>query len=428
MRLNMMHPADQLVVTMNRIYRGGMTTTSGGNLSILDSSGDIWITPSGVDKGALSRSDIIKIQPDGSTDGCHQPSIEAGFHQETYKARPDIHAILHAHSPALVAFSMMHRLPDTSLIPNTNIVCGRISLVPYAMLDTGELGEVLAKEFSDGSKVVIMENHGVTVAAESMTQAYKIFETIEFAARTELLAMRLGKANQLTIDQIDIARTSAHTRLSEFSIRQHSSAELDLRREITRLLHRGLDQNMFYSSQGTISARVDDGTFLITPYGFDRREIFEEDLVLVKKGLKEKGKIPSRAVFLHELIYHRNPAVQAIVAAQPPHLMSFSITDTKFDTRLLPEPYLLLRDLPRAPYALNYSQPQKTASMFKDGVSSIMLENDGVITTGNNLTQAFDRLEVAEFTARAVLATAGLAEIHPLTDEKIAAIENIGNE
>jgi L-fuculose-phosphate aldolase len=421
----MMHPADQLVATMNRIYRGGMTTTSGANLSVLDSSGDIWITPGGVDKGVLCRSDIIKILPDGTIEGIHKPSVETHFHQAAYKVRPDIHAVLHAHSPALVAFSIMHQLPDSSLIPNTNIVCGRVSLAPYAMMGTIELGEVLAKEFMDGSKVVIMENHGVTVAAESMGQAYKIFETIEFAARTELLAMRLGKARQLSIDQIDIARTSAHTRLSEFSIRQHSSKELDLRREITSLLHRGLDQNMFYSSQGTISARVDDGTFLITPYGFDRREIFEEDLVMVKKGLKEKGKIPSRAVFLHELIYHRNPMIQAIVAAQPPHLMSFSITETKFDTHLLPEPYLLLRELPRAPYALNYNQPQKTASMFREGVSSIMLENDGVITTGNNLTQAFDRLEVAEFTARAVLATTGLAEIYPLTDERLTAIDNI---
>jgi L-fuculose-phosphate aldolase len=164
---------------------------------------------------------------------------------------------------------------------------------------------------------------------------------------------------------------------------------------------------------------------LITPFGRDRREIFEEDLVLVKKGLKEKGKIPSRAVFLHELIYHRNPHVQAVVSAQPPHLMAFTITEKEFNTRLLPEPYLLLRDMPRAPYGLNYSQPQKTASMFSDSVSSIILENDGVITSGTSLTQAFDRLEVAEFTARAVLATAGLAEIFPLESDKIAAIDKL---
>jgi hypothetical protein len=44
---------------MERIYGYGMTTTSGGNLSILDDNGDFWITPAGVDKGSLTRSDIV---------------------------------------------------------------------------------------------------------------------------------------------------------------------------------------------------------------------------------------------------------------------------------------------------------------------------------------------------------------------------------
>ena len=44
-----MHPAEQIVQTINRIYRKQMTTTSGGNLSIIDSDGNIWITPSGID-------------------------------------------------------------------------------------------------------------------------------------------------------------------------------------------------------------------------------------------------------------------------------------------------------------------------------------------------------------------------------------------
>jgi hypothetical protein len=47
------HPRDQLVAIMNRIYHNGMTTLSGGNLSIKDDNGDIWITPSGIDKGQL---------------------------------------------------------------------------------------------------------------------------------------------------------------------------------------------------------------------------------------------------------------------------------------------------------------------------------------------------------------------------------------
>ena len=68
MRFELLHPADQLVMIMDRIYHYGMTTTSGGNLSIMDSNGDIWITPSGIDKGSLTRNDMICVKPDGTHD------------------------------------------------------------------------------------------------------------------------------------------------------------------------------------------------------------------------------------------------------------------------------------------------------------------------------------------------------------------------
>jgi L-fuculose-phosphate aldolase len=61
------------------------------------------------------------VREDGSTEGCHKPSLELQLHQAVYKARPDIRAVLHAHSPALMAFSMLRQLPDFSLIPNTRM-------------------------------------------------------------------------------------------------------------------------------------------------------------------------------------------------------------------------------------------------------------------------------------------------------------------
>ena len=54
-----MHPAEQIAIIIGRIYRSGMTTTSGGNLSIVDGNGDMWITPAGIDKGSLKPSDQV---------------------------------------------------------------------------------------------------------------------------------------------------------------------------------------------------------------------------------------------------------------------------------------------------------------------------------------------------------------------------------
>ena len=75
MKFKFLHPSDQIVMFMDRVYSGGMTTMSGGNISILDEEGDIWITPSGIDKGTLTRNDICQVKPDGTVIGRYKPSV-----------------------------------------------------------------------------------------------------------------------------------------------------------------------------------------------------------------------------------------------------------------------------------------------------------------------------------------------------------------
>src|SRR3954466_9499527 len=89
----LVHPRDELVETMERIYRYKMTTTSGGNLSVRDEAEDVWITPARIDKGSLTRADIIRLGANGAVDGRHKPSSEYPFHQAIYRARPDLRAI-----------------------------------------------------------------------------------------------------------------------------------------------------------------------------------------------------------------------------------------------------------------------------------------------------------------------------------------------
>ena len=83
--IKLMHPAEQIAIIIGRIYRSGMTTTSGGNLSIMDSNGDMWITPAGIDKGSLTPSDIMCVKADGTIVGPHRPSSEYPFHKAIYK-------------------------------------------------------------------------------------------------------------------------------------------------------------------------------------------------------------------------------------------------------------------------------------------------------------------------------------------------------
>ena len=129
---SLIHPRDDITHTMGRIYGYRMTTTSGGNLSIRDEDDCIWISPARVDKGTLTRNDIVCVKADGTADGLHPPSSEFPFHKAIYNARPDLRAIVHAHPVALVAFSICRSVPNTKLFHQTHSVSGKVGFAPYA--------------------------------------------------------------------------------------------------------------------------------------------------------------------------------------------------------------------------------------------------------------------------------------------------------
>src|SRR5215470_7890531 len=193
-----LHPRDEILAAIERIYRYRMTTTSGGNLSILEPTGEIWITPAGIDKGTLRREDIVCVHPDGSVDGQHRPSSELPFHQEIYRTRPDLRGIVHAHPVALVAFSLAHQVPDTRLFHQSHNVCGEAGFAPYELPGSAALGRSVARLFRQLFNCVILENHGAVTAGTNLREAFDRFEALEFTAKTIIKAQSLGSIRYLS--------------------------------------------------------------------------------------------------------------------------------------------------------------------------------------------------------------------------------------
>ena len=143
----------------------------------------------------------------------------------------------------------------------------------------------------------------------------------------------------------------------------------------------------------------------------------------VKEGMKELGKLPSRAVLVHQKIYKENPQIGAILVAHPVHAMAFAVTDTEFDARTIPESYILLRDVKTLPYEQLYLHPDQVAAEFDAAHPVVLVENDSVIVTGSSLLQAFDRLEVMELTATSILESQSLGSIVHISDAEISDLK-----
>ena len=412
------HPRDQIMHTMDRIYRYRMTTTSGGNLSIRDGSGDIWISPARVDKGNLKRTDIVCVRADGSVEGPHRPSSEFPFHKAIYDSRPDIQSIVHAHPVALVAFSICGQTPDTRLFHQAHSVCGQTGFAPYALPGSEQLGHNIAERFASGCDSVILENHGVVVGGQSLPHAFERFEAFEFAAKTIVKGRQLGALNYLSESQL----SQAHTRsvaLRSFEPGAAGTDEMELRRQLVEFIRRGCRQRLLISTEGSFSARLDPDSFLITPTQRDRETLDVADLVLISRGQREQGKKASRAVLAHQAIYAAHPEVKAIAFAHPVNATAFSVTNSTFDARTIPESYVFLRDVQRVPYGLQYQADGSIAHSVSSTNPAAILENDGVLVTGSSVLDAFDRLEVLESTAEAVINAKAIGEISVMPAQAI---------
>lgn len=423
MRFHLLHPREQLISIMNRIYQTGMTTLSGGNLSIREDNGDMWITPAGIDKGKLTPKDIVCVHQDGSVDGSHHPSSEYPFHRAIYACRPDLNAIVHAHPPALVSFSIARRIPETNIIPQANRICGAVGYAPYALPGSEMLGENIARTFAEGFNLVLLENHGVVTGGADLLEAFQRLETLDFCARTLLQAQTLGPISGLNDAQLAPFDKPSHL-LPEFIPQSYSSRERELRQQMVEIVHRACDRYLMISTEGVVSARLDDGCFLITPTGYDRRGLEIEDMVRIERGQREAGKLPSRSVQLHQAIYARHPAVNCIMTAQCPSIAAFAITPAVFDTRTIPESYILLRDIPEIPYGAQYLRPQDIAATLSEDTPVLLIQNDCILTTGGTVLEAFDRLEVAEFSARALIDVGKIGALVPIGGEDIQALED----
>lgn len=426
MNFSMLHPADQIVMIMNRLYYYGMTTTTGGNLSIKDSDGVVWISPSGIDKGNLRREDIMQILPDGTIVGIHRPSVEYPFHLAIYKKRPDLGAVLHAHPPALVAFSIAREIPNTSIIPDARFLCGNITMAPYALPGSSKLGDNISAEFEKGINTVMLENHGVVIGAHDLFSAFMNFETLDYCARVQINASTLGgEIHTLSERHMNLYKMKTQPVLDTFRPTEHSSEELQIRRDMCDLIHRAYGNQLFTSGQGTFSCKLSDGSIIITPYAKDRKYLEPEDLVLInKEGQCEAGKTPSRSILLHEKIYKNDPAIKTVIMAHPPYIMGFAVTDAEFDARLIPESYIALKTVRKYPFGSSFMQPDLLAKEISIKNPVVIIENDCIIAAGTSLLNAFDRLEVMEYSAKSLVEVAAIGgKIVKISDDEVKEIE-----
>ena len=104
--------------------------------------------------------------------------------------------------------------------------------------------------------------------------------------------------------------------------------------------------------------------------------------------------------------------------------MAFAITDKEFDARLIPESYIALKNVRKYPFGSSFMQPEMLAKEISIKNPVVIIENDCIIAAGTSLLNAFDRLEVMEYSAKSLVEAASLGgEVVKISPDEVKEIE-----
>jgi len=194
---------EKIVEVSKRLYDRGLVAGAGGNISAREPGGrEVFITPSGLCKGYLKASDIIKVDLEGNVlEGSLKPTSETSMHTAVYKVREDVNAVVHAHPPVSTGFACARLPVDIPIFPDLIAMVGDVALVEYVTPTTRELAEKVAK-CARGYDALLLSNHGTITLGTSLEQAYQRTEILEDSAKMLLIANLLGGPKQLSKDEV----------------------------------------------------------------------------------------------------------------------------------------------------------------------------------------------------------------------------------
>src|SRR3954471_15507450 len=194
--------------------------------------------------------------------------------------------------------------------------------------------------------------------------------------------------------------------------------------EIGRLMY---ERSYVVSSDGNISIRLDQDRVLATPTMTCKGRMTEDSLALTDmEGKPLSDKRASSELAMHLLIYKMRPDVRAVCHAHPPNGTAFAVAGLAIDKPILSEVILTLGCVPLTDYGTP-STDELTEAMkpFVAHHNALLMANHGAVAYGENLWQAFDRLETLEHTAKIAILSRALGGANDLPKDAIEKLINI---
>jgi L-fuculose-phosphate aldolase len=202
---------------------------------------------------------------------------------------------------------------------------------------------------------------------------------------------------------------------------RNAHTENELRRELVRVGKWLSRLGFMPGTSGNLSVRLDQDRVLATPTGISKNLLRCADVVVVDLGdrqLAGSRKVTSE-VGMHLAIYMRRRDVNAVIHSHPPIATAFACAGRPLDEMLCQEAVMTLGPVPLARYATTgTNEVADSLSSLIPGYEAILMSNHGAVTYGDNLTDAFHKMETLEHLAHIRVVAHQLGGVRTLEEKQ----------
>ncbi len=195
---------EEVATTARRMISSGLVKGTSGNVSARTPENDVLVTPSGLDYAELGPEDLVLVDLAGNLlDGAWKPSTETPMHTGIYRARPEVHGIVHTHSRYSTTLACLGwPIPPVHYMLTVLSNEGRVPLAPYTLYGTEELARHAAEALGERHTACLLQNHGTITVGDSPDQAYARTEILEEMAELYYRARVAGEPVLLDPQQV----------------------------------------------------------------------------------------------------------------------------------------------------------------------------------------------------------------------------------
>lgn len=192
---------EDLLKVGHLLYQRNLLVALDGNLSAVLEDGSILCTKAGCHKGFLTDDDLIVVDRHGKKlRGQGSPTSEILMHLACYAERPDCKAVVHAHPPISIAFTIAGVSMARCVLPEVVLTLGTVPTVEYATTGTQTLADQIRPYVRDHD-AILMDRHGAVCLGTSIFEAFYRLETMEHTALITKLARDLGGVKELPSEE-----------------------------------------------------------------------------------------------------------------------------------------------------------------------------------------------------------------------------------